>query len=330
MPCCSCKNFYKTTHEWMASLFGVFLKQDVMPKITNPANFLDWSWWFWITPKLHGTVLARPRFHLTVLGYLLTLNLVFWNEYFSNYILFDEPPTMATAYVTSWASRLMVFVLTGFMFRLVTAYWIGTRLKAAQLLIGTSKVIDVLITSIDYDNPRAEEFLPSLWGAIHLIGHYAFTISSKNTKYKLSEKEVVDMFEEHGYEAEPLLKLHVKNTINKLHWGILQSIKKERMSGGCMESMNGVEHVQLLESISLMSGGAMSTMSCTSSNKLPFALFHLVNWVVSESCIFYAVAFFVLSVLCHDPLTKILHILYTTDKTDVVLLPCDCLRCYCK
>ena len=138
------------------------------------------------------------------------------------------------------------------------------------------------------------------------------------------------MFEEHGYEAEPLLKLHVKNTINKLHWGILQSIKKERMSGGCMESMNGVEHVQLLESISLMSGGAMSTMSCTSSNKLPFALFHLVNWVVSESCIFYAVAFFVLSVLCHDPLTKILHILYTTDKTDVVLLPCDCLRCYCK
>ena len=38
-----------------------------------------------------------------------------------------------------------------------------------------------------------------------------------------------------------------------------------------------------------MSGGAMSTMSCTSSNKLPFALFHLVNWVVSEYC----------TLLCH-------------------------------
>ena len=209
---------------------------------------------------------------------------VFWNEYFSNYEIIDDDNAIAAAYVQSWASRLMVFVLTGFMFRLVTAYWIGTRLKCAQLLIGTSKVVDVLTTSIDYDNPRAEEFLPSLWGAIHLIGHYAFTISSKNTKFKLSKKEVVYMFEEHGYEAEPLLKLHVKNTINKLHWGILQSIKKERMFGGCMESMDGVEYVQLLESMALMSGGAMSTMSCTSSNKLPFALFHLVNWVVSESC----------------------------------------------
>lgn len=102
------------------------------------------------------------------------------------------------------------------------------------------------------------------------------------------------MFKEHGYEAEPLLKLHVKNTINKLHWGILQSVKKERMPGGCLESMDSVEHVQLLESMALMSGGAMSTMSCTSSNKLPFALFHHVNWVVSESCTLYcasAVAF---------------------------------------
>ena len=43
----------------MANLFGVYLKNGTMPKITEPANFLDWSWWFWITPNLHGTVLAR-------------------------------------------------------------------------------------------------------------------------------------------------------------------------------------------------------------------------------------------------------------------------------
>lgn len=282
MPCC--ENFHKTTHGWMGNLFGVYLKNGTMPKITEPANFLDWSWWFWITPNLHGTILARPRFHFTVLGYLLVSNLVFWNEYFANYELIDDDNALGAGYVQSWASRLMVFVLTGFMFRLVTAYWVGTRLKAAKLLIGTSKVVDVLTATIDYDNPRAEEFLPLLWGAIHLIGHYSFTVSSKNTKYKLSKKEVADMFKEHGYEAEPLLKLHVKNTINKLHWGILQSVKKERMPGGCLESMDSVEHVQLLESMALMSGGAMSTMSCTSSNKLPFALFHLVNWVVSESC----------------------------------------------
>jgi len=280
MPCC--KNFYKTTHEWMASLFGVFLKEDIMPKITNSANFLDWSWWFWITPNLKGTILARPRFHVTIFGYLLISNLVFWNEYFADYEFIDDDNELAREYVQSWAGRLMVFVLAGYMFRLVVAYWIGTRLKCAQLLIGTSKVVDVLTTCMDYDNPRAEEFLRDLWGAIHLIGHYAFAISSKNTKFKLSEKEVVDMFEEHGYEVEPLLKLHVKHAINTLHWGILQSIKKERLSGGCMESMHPDEHVHLLESMAEMSGGAMSVMSCTSSNKLPFALFHLVNWVVSE------------------------------------------------
>lgn len=130
---------------WMdGKLFGVYLKNGTMPKITEPANFLDWSWWFWITPNLHGTVLARPRFHFTILGYLLVSNLVFWNEYVANYELIDDDNALGAAYVQSWASRLMVFVLTGFMFRLVTAYWIGTRLKAAQLLIGTSKVVDVL------------------------------------------------------------------------------------------------------------------------------------------------------------------------------------------
>ena len=122
----------------------------------------------------------------------------------------------------------------------------------------------------------------SIWGAIHLIGYYALTISSKNTKYKLSKKEIATMFEEHGYEAEPLLKLHVKNIINKLNWGILQSVKLERKPGGCMESLDNPAHALLLENIALMYGGAMSTMSFTSSNKLPFALFHLVNWVVSE------------------------------------------------
>ncbi len=287
MPCC--KNFHKTTHGWMANLFGVYLKNGTMPKITEPANFLDWSWWFWITPNLHGTILARPRFHFTILGYLLVSNLVFWNEYFANYELIDDDNSLGAAYVQSWASRLMVFVLTGFMFRLVTAYWVGTRLKAAKLLIGTSKVVDVL---------------------------------------KLSKKEVADMFKEHGYEAEPLLKLHVKNTINKLHWGILQSVKKERMPGGCLESMDSVEHVQLLESMALMSGGAMSTMSCTSSNKLPFALFHLVNWVVSESCTLYCAIVplpsLAYSQLCSDSLTNF------TDKTYDLLLSCDCLWRNCK
>lgn len=253
-----------------------------MPKITDAAKFLNWSWWFWLTPNLHGTVLARPGFHLQVFIYLAIANLVFWNEYFADYEFIDDDNALAASYVQSWASRLMVFVLTGFMFRVVSAYWVDARQKAGQLLRGMAKVMDILTIYIDYDNPRAEEFVHSLWGAIHLIGYYALTISSKNTKYKLSKKEIATMFEEHGYEAEPLLKLHVKNTINKLNWGLLQSVKLERMPGGCMESLDNPAHALLLENIALMYGGAMSTMSFTSSNKLPFALFHLVNWVVSE------------------------------------------------
>ena len=107
MPCCNYnKNFYETTHEWMASLFGVFLKEDIMPKITDPANFLDWSWWFWITPNLKGTILARPRFHFTIFGYLLISNLVFWNEYFADYEFIDDDNESARGYVSAWSGRL--------------------------------------------------------------------------------------------------------------------------------------------------------------------------------------------------------------------------------
>ena len=111
------------------------------------------------------------------------------------------------------------------------------------MLIGTSKVVDLISVSVDYDNPRAEEFLQSTWGAINLIGHYALAVSSKNTKFKLSKEQMVQLFEERGFEAEPLLKLHVKIAINMLHRGLLQSIKTERTkeNNGCMVNMSDHE-----------------------------------------------------------------------------------------
>ena len=115
-----------------------------MPKITDAAKFLNWSWWFWLTPNLHGTVLARPGFHLQVFIYLAIANLVFWNEYFAGYQFVDDDNAIAAGYIESWASRLMVFVLTGFMFRLVSAYWVDARKKAGQLLRGMAKVMDNL------------------------------------------------------------------------------------------------------------------------------------------------------------------------------------------
>lgn len=116
-----------------------------MPKITDAAKFLNWSWWFWLTPNLHGTVFARPGFHLQVFIYLAIANLVFWNEYFApDYQFIDDDNTLAASYIGSWAGRLMVFVLTGFMFRLVSAYWVDARKKAGQLLRGMAKVMDIL------------------------------------------------------------------------------------------------------------------------------------------------------------------------------------------
>ena len=65
-----------------------------------------------------------------MLGYLIVANFVFWNEYFPTYYeVVDDDNALAASYVQSWASRLMVFVLTGFMFRVVSAYWIGSRAK---------------------------------------------------------------------------------------------------------------------------------------------------------------------------------------------------------
>ena len=66
----------------------------------------------------------------SVIGYLIVANLVFWNEYMPTYYeLIDDDNALAASYVQSWASRLMVFVLTAFLFRVVSAYWIGTRTK---------------------------------------------------------------------------------------------------------------------------------------------------------------------------------------------------------
>ena len=159
------------------------------------------------------------------------------------------------------------------------------------MLIGTSKVVDLMCVSVDYDNPRAEEFLQSTWGAINLIGHYALAVSSKNTKFKLSKEQMVQLIEERGFEAEPLLKLHVKIAINMLHRGLLQTIKMERTKeNGCMVNMSDHEWTKLLDDLTFMSGGAMSVMSCTSSNKFPFALFHLVNWVTRVMTFFYLVS----------------------------------------
>ena len=63
MPSLKCIRF-RCLDKCMASLFGVFLKGDVAAKITDPAKFLNWSWFFWLTPNLQSTVLARPGLHL--------------------------------------------------------------------------------------------------------------------------------------------------------------------------------------------------------------------------------------------------------------------------
>ena len=63
MPSLKCIRF-RCLDNCMASLFGVFLKGDVAAKITDPAKFLNWSWFFWLTPNLQSTVLARPGLHL--------------------------------------------------------------------------------------------------------------------------------------------------------------------------------------------------------------------------------------------------------------------------
>ncbi|KAL7535410.1 hypothetical protein ACHAWF_005168 [Thalassiosira exigua] len=276
-------------------VFGVQMKSGIVAKITEPHKFLNWTWWFWITPGLRSTVLARPGLHLSVLGYLLAANFVFWNEFFPTYYeVVDDDNGLATAYLQSWSSRLMVFVLTGYLFRLVQYYWVNVRIKAAGLLRGTSKVVNMISIHIDYDHPRAEELLSSLHGAVNLIGHYSFAVTSKNTKFRLSEKEMAELFHSRGYESEHLLSLHPKAAINKLHWGILQTITKERNMAekGCISRLGEIAWIQLTGDMAQMSGDAMSVMSCTSSNKLPFALSHLVNWVTRLMTFFYMITIY--------------------------------------
>jgi hypothetical protein len=47
---------------------------------------------------------------------------------------------------------------------------------------------------------RAKEFLMSLHGAVTLIAEYAFACASSNTKLKLSQEEMTNLFEKRGYD----------------------------------------------------------------------------------------------------------------------------------
>jgi hypothetical protein len=273
-------------------VFGVEMSGGTAAKIINTSKFINWSWWIGLTPSLALTIFARPTLHFTVMIYILLGNSV----YFLTYYLDDGYSKLAFISVRyTLVNRLLVFALAAYGVYVVRVYYEGTRTKLAALISNMSSFADTLTITMDYDSPRAKEFLMSLHGAVTLIAEYAFACALANTKLKLSQEEMTDLFEKRGYDHGTLLSVHKKQTITLLWQGILQTLKKEQEQGqdGCLKELDSFRWEGLRHDLCPFLGGAMSVISCVSSSKIPFAYLQLLNWGTKMALTLYTVYLYI-------------------------------------
>jgi hypothetical protein len=79
----------------------------------------------------------------------------------------------------SIANRMMTFVLSSYVVLMVKTYHVGVRSKSRSMMYGASRAVDTLCMTINYDHPRADQFLKTAHGAMTAIGQYALIIASK-------------------------------------------------------------------------------------------------------------------------------------------------------
>lgn len=217
-------------------------------------------------------VFARPGLHMNVLIYVLIGNAFYFSALDAGIRLLSTLPASVAI-----DSRLLVFVLSGYVSLLVNLYWTGTRTKASSYFKSVCAFTDTIVTTIDYTKqPNTNNILESLHNAVNAIGQYSFAWASKNTKFGITKQAMEDIFNQRGYDGKYLLSVHKKQTIAIMRLAILQSLQEERDNeNGCLHRVDMMCWQGIKNDLQEMSGAAMSLMSCVSSNKLPFAYFHL-------------------------------------------------------
>ena len=270
-------------------MFGIGMKGGEAARVTDVSKFRNWSWWIYLTPSFQSTVFHRPGLHLSVLGYLIVANLVFWNKHYApQYEIYDVDDFAGTT-LDNLALRLVVFVLSSYMFQVVSAYWTGTKHKASRMLRGMARSVDAISTILDYSNPRSEKVLNEIRDAFVLVGKYSLCISARHTKHALSMDELAHLFQGVRYNSDLLLKkIHCKQATNVLRQAVLQTVQRERLKDdGCMRLMSNESFDRFQTHLFELTDGGRKVMSSTTSSKLPFDLYQLVTWGTKMMLFFY-------------------------------------------
>ncbi len=149
--------------------------------------------------------------------------------------------------------------------------------------------MDGISVSVDYRSPRAKAFLNDLYGALRATAHYALAHGSANTKFKLKKDELRAIFDDHGYDGKYMTSHQKKQTVTVMRLAILRSLEEEKdASESCLKkSYNNFREENIRQSLTQFAAGAMSTISCVSSNKLPFAYVHLLTWATRTFLLFH-------------------------------------------
>jgi hypothetical protein len=259
-------------------VFGVEMSGGVAAKIIDTRKFLNWSFWWHLTPLFASTVFARPAIHIAVFSYMAMGNIAFFLHVLRGANAW-EPFGLG---LSGLDAKFLAFVVSAFMTTIITRYHTATREKAAGYFRGTESFVNTISTVIDYKAPRAKETLISLHNATNAMGYYAFALASARTKFRKSKEKICDIFEDRDLDGDYLLSVHKKETVSILRRGMIQTLHEEwQCEDGCLRGLDAYRWEGLLKHLQTMSGSAMSLISCVSSNKLPFAYIHLASWGTS-------------------------------------------------
>jgi hypothetical protein len=172
-------------------------------------------------------------------------------------------------------------------------YYKDVRKKASEMIKGLDGFVDGISISVDYESPRAAEFLNELYGAVHATSHFALALASENTRFKLSKDEIQAIFDDNGYDGNYLLSFQKKQTVTIMRVAIQRSLKEEKeSSNSCLKDYNEFREEQIWQDLRQFASGAMSVTSCVSSNKLPFAYVQLITWATRVFLLYHLFFFY--------------------------------------
>ncbi|KAL7548495.1 hypothetical protein ACHAWF_011775, partial [Thalassiosira exigua] len=78
--------------------------------------------------------------------------------------------------------RLLTWLLAGYVVALIGHYYRGAKDKEEVMFSSMSSFVGNIITVINHESDRAEEFSEDIWRALTCLGHYGLAHAASNTK----------------------------------------------------------------------------------------------------------------------------------------------------